>query len=132
MSKVDTKVRVKLLASFACPPYYGANDDVIDLPLALAIEPVKQRIAVCLKEQEQKLIEQADENKDLEELAQELADLPAEVAPPAENKEPENKDLDARVEEHLAGLDELFEKQNSASEVPAVSKEKPAKGKGKK
>lgn len=113
------KIRIKLLRTLACPPFFGTQDDVLELPIALALDVLEQGNGVCVNEQFQADFEKAKATGELEKIKKYLASAPAE-----EDEEEEEEEqnpivavaaaaaVEAKVDEHLAGLDDLFNKQS--------------------
>lgn len=104
-------VKVVLLKSVAWPPFYGGVDDVISMP--------SNRAQVLLEAGAVKLFE---------------APVVPKAPAPAE---PSDAEVEKKVDEQMAGLDELFDKQSdnaaALADLAAQAEAKaPAEKKGKK
>ncbi len=128
------KIRVKLERSLACPPYFGTADDVLDLPVSLALDVLEQGNGKCVNENIQADFEKAKADGKLDEIRKYIAASPEQEEKKEEEEEEspiaiavENAAVEARVDEHLAGLNDLFNKQaENQAALAELAAENPA------
>lgn len=114
-------MKVILNGSLSCHPFYGQRDDVIDLPEEIAEAQIGCGNAELLSD---RLAKNELVKKGISLQAEPKA-AEAEVAPAVTPEE------SAKVEEIVAGMDELFEKQHgeTAEEAPGESPAEPTEEK---